>query len=38
MEEWEVMLDRYVKENNAQERLKLAAGLASTKEDWIAQR
>ncbi|KAK3888871.1 hypothetical protein Pcinc_007085, partial [Petrolisthes cinctipes] len=38
VEEWEVMLDRYVKENNAQEKIKLAAGLASTKEDWIAQR
>lgn len=38
VDEWEVMLDRYVKENNAQEKIKLAAGLATTKEDWIAQR
>ncbi|CAL4084418.1 unnamed protein product [Meganyctiphanes norvegica] len=36
--EWDVMLDRYVNEVNAQELSKLREGLANTKEDWIAQR
>ncbi|KAG7170009.1 glutamyl aminopeptidase-like [Homarus americanus] len=37
-EEWEVLLQRYMKEANAQEKTKLAVGLANTKEDWITQR
>lgn len=32
------MLDRYMGETNAQEKTKLAVGLASTTEDWVAQR
>ncbi|KAG0694651.1 Glutamyl aminopeptidase [Chionoecetes opilio] len=35
---WETMLQRYVQETNAQEKTKLAVGLASTTEDWVAQR
>nr|XP_045603518.1 glutamyl aminopeptidase-like [Procambarus clarkii] len=37
-EEWEKVLARYINETNAQEKTKLALGLASTKEDWITQR
>ncbi|XP_068219694.1 glutamyl aminopeptidase-like [Palaemon carinicauda] len=37
-EEWETMKDRYTKEVNAQEKLKLAVGLSSSNEDWIVER
>ncbi|XP_063847044.1 glutamyl aminopeptidase-like [Scylla paramamosain] len=38
VEVWEAMLHRYVTETNAQEKTKMAVGLASTTEDWVAQR
>merc|ERR1711915_897539 len=35
---WEVVLERYIRENNAQEKRKLLYGLSQIKEHWILHR
>lgn len=37
-EDWEILKDRYTSEVNAQEKSKMALGLATSKEDWIIER